>query len=311
MLNVVRLRVLRELHRRKTLSAVAVAMAYSTSAVSQQIRLLEKEIGVPLVEPVGRRLQLTPQGLILVEHTDRLLELLEIAEADVSSSMTQPRGTIRVAAFQTAAAMLLPRALGYLKEEHPQLSVVFEQGEPEVTLPALVSSEYHLVIAESYPEMPLPIIEGISVESILDDPLWLAVGGELRNELDPHLDILPQLHQMPWAAEPTGSASRLWITRECRKSGFEPLVTCSSEDVSVQLQFVEAGLAVAALPGLALDRASPDVGRYPMHPSGSHRSILLATRAATQRNPGITAVAVALKRAAFEWGSIAGYENSA
>lgn len=309
MLNVVRLRVLRELHRRKTLSAVAVAMAYSTSAVSQQIRLLEKEVGVPLVEPVGRRLQLTPQGLILVEHTDRLLELLETAEADVSKSMNQPRGTIRVAAFQTAAAMLLPRALEYLKREHPQLSVVFEQGEPEITLPALASSDYHLVIAESYPDMPLPILEGISVDPILDDPLWLAVGGDLRNKLDRNLEILPQLQKLPWAAEPTGSASRLWITRECRKAGFEPVVTCSSEDVSVHLRFVEAGLAVAALPKLALAAATPNVVRYPIHAGGSHRSILIATRTVAQKNPSIMAVTAALKRAAFEWDSHAGHEG--
>lgn len=251
MLNIVRLRVLRELHRRKTLSAVATAMSYSTSAVSQQLRLLEKEVGVPLVEPIGRRLQLTPQGLILVAHTDQLLELLETAETDISSSLDRPRGTIRIAAFETAAAILLPRALQILKSEHPDLTVVFEQGEPEATLPALAFSEYHLVIAESYPSIPLPITPGISVESIMTDPVWLAVGGALRNELDPNLDVLPQLQKFPWAVEPAGSTSRQWITRECRNVGFEPVITCSSEDISVHLRFVEAGLAVAALPGLA------------------------------------------------------------
>lgn len=300
MLNLPRLRVLRELYRRKTLSAVAAAMSYSTSAVSQQIRLLEKEVGVSLVEPLGRRLQLTPQGLILVAYTDQLLAMMETAEAEVSSSLDQPRGTIRIAAFETAAAILLPRALKILKSEHPELTVVFEQGEPEATLPALASSEYNLVVAESYPAIPLPIIPGISVETIMTDPVWLAVGGDLRNDLDPNLDILPQLQRFPWAVEPEESASRQWITRECRNVGFEPMVTCSSEDISVHLRFVEAGLAVSALPSLALELAVADVDRYPIHPYGSRRDILLATRKAAQKDPGTLAVAEALKRAAHE-----------
>ncbi|MET1086811.1 MAG: LysR family transcriptional regulator, partial [Arthrobacter sp.] len=118
MLNIVRLRVLRELHHRKTLSADAEALSYSTSAVSQQVRLLEKEVGVPLVEPAGRRLQLTAQGLILVAHAEQILDLLERAEADVSTSMEQPRGTVRIAAFQSAALTIVPRALQELRRLH-------------------------------------------------------------------------------------------------------------------------------------------------------------------------------------------------
>lgn len=298
-LNIGRLRVLRELHQRKTLTAVAVALSYSTSAVSQQLRLLEKEVGVPLVEPIGRRLQLTPQGLILVGHTDRLLALMEAAEADVSSSIDQPRGTLRIAAFQSAALTLVPRALEDLKQAHPHLTVVFEQGEPEVTLPGLASSDFQLVIAESYPGMPLPVIDGVNVEPILADPLWLTMCDEIADSLDPESDILSQLHQVAWAVEPMESASRRWITSECRNAGFEPQVVCSSDDVSVHVRFVEAGLAVAALPGLTLDRA-PTLRRFPFGPDGRHRQILLATRTAAQRNPAIIAATAALKRAAAE-----------
>jgi DNA-binding transcriptional LysR family regulator len=118
-LNVGRLRVLRELHHRKTLSAVAEALSYSTSAVSQQVRLLEKEVGVPLVEPIGRRLKLTPQGLTLVGHAEKILDMLERAEADVSSSMEQPSGVVKIAAFQTAAMTFLPRVAQELQNLHP------------------------------------------------------------------------------------------------------------------------------------------------------------------------------------------------
>lgn len=297
MLNVVRLKVLRELYHRKTLSAVAAALSYSTSAVSQQVRLLEKEIGVPLVEPSGRRLQLTPQGLILVAHAEQILDLLERAEADVSNSMTQPRGVVKVAAFQSAALTIIPDALKELRRLYPQLTVEFEQGEPEATLPSLVSSEYDLVIAESFPGLPLPTLPGIAVTTIMDDSLWLVMDAAIAGGLDPGQDLIAQLADARWAVETADSASRAWLTNHCRKAGFEPKVICSSEDVSVHLRFVEAGLAVAVLPGLSLVGASTTIRRFPT--SGmQNRQILLAAREASRQRPAILAVSAALHRAA-------------
>lgn len=298
MLNIVRLRVLRELYHRKTLSAVAEALSYSTSAVSQQVRLLEKEVGVPLVEPAGRRLQLTPQGLILVAHAEQILDLLERAEADVSTSMEQPRGTVRMAAFQSAALTIVPQALKELRRLHPQLTVEFEQGEPETTLPALASAEYDLVIAESFPGLPIPAMAGITATTILEDPLWLVMDATIAATLDPETNIIAQLAAAAWAVEAEDSAPRTWVTNECRKAGFDPKVICSSEDVSVHLRFVEAGLAVAVLPGLALVGAHPNVRRFPTAPGMQNRKVLLATREASGKRPAIVAVARALQRAA-------------
>jgi DNA-binding transcriptional LysR family regulator len=297
-LNIVRLRVLRELYHRKTLSAVAEALSYSTSAVSQQVRLLEKEVGVPLVEPAGRRLQLTPQGLILVAHAEQILDLLERAEADVSTSMEQPRGTVRIAAFQSAALTIVPQALKELRRLHPQLTIEFEQGEPETTLPALASSEYDLVIAESYPGLPIPATAGIAATTILEDPLWLIMDATIAATLDPAANIITQLADTAWAVEAEDSAPRTWVINECRKAGFDPKVICASEDLSVHLRFVEAGLAVAVLPGLALEGAAPNVRRFPTAPGMQNRKVLLATREASGKRPAIVAVARALQRAA-------------
>jgi DNA-binding transcriptional LysR family regulator len=297
-LNIVRLRVLRELYHRKTLSAVAQALSYSTSAVSQQVRLLEKEVGVPLVEPAGRRLQLTPQGLILVTHAEQILDLLERAEADVSTSMEQPRGTVRIAAFQSAALTIVPQALKELRRLHPQLTIEFEQGEPETTLPALASSEYDLVIAESYPGLPVPTMAGITATTILEDPLWLVMDATIAATLDPQRSIITQLADAAWAVEAEDSAPRTWVINECRKAGFDPKVICASEDLSVHLRFVEAGLAVAVLPGLALEGAAPNVRRFPTAPGMQNRKVLVATREASGKRPAIIAVTRALQRSA-------------
>jgi DNA-binding transcriptional LysR family regulator len=302
-LNIVRLRVLRELYHRKTLSAVAEALSYSTSAVSQQVRLLEKEVGVPLVEPAGRRLQLTPQGLILVAHAEQILDLLERAEADVSTSMERPRGTVRIAAFQSAALTIVPEALKELRRLHPQLTVEFEQGEPETTLPALASSEYDLVIGESFPGLPGPLMPGITTTTILEDPLWLVMDATIAATLDPGKNIIAQLADAAWAVEAEDSAPRTWVTNECRKAGFDPKVICASEDVSVHLRFVEAGLAVAVLPGLALVGAAPNVRKFPTAPGMQSRKVLLVAREAASKRPAIIAVSAALQRAAAIYGS--------
>src|SRR5690606_25242374 len=134
MLSLHRLRLLRELKLRGTLASVAAALSYSPSAVSQQLALLEKEAGVSLLVPAGRRVQLTPQAEILVEHTTRLLEQLELMEAEMNASLDAVSGTVRLAVFQSAALGIVPQALTALSERFPQLRVEVTQREPESAL---------------------------------------------------------------------------------------------------------------------------------------------------------------------------------
>jgi DNA-binding transcriptional LysR family regulator len=105
-----RLRLLRELKHRGTLAAVADALAYTPSAISQQLSVLETEAGVPLLERAGRRLRLTPAAERLVEHTEAILERLEQARADLDASAASIGGTVRVAAFHTTAHAVIPAA---------------------------------------------------------------------------------------------------------------------------------------------------------------------------------------------------------
>jgi DNA-binding transcriptional LysR family regulator len=211
--------------------------------------------------------------------------------------MEQPRGTVRIAAFQSAALTIVPQALKELRRLHPLLTVEFEQGEPETTLPALASSEFDLVIAESYPGLPISSMGGIMATTILEDPLWLVMDATIAATLDPKKNIIAQLADTAWAVEAKDSASRTWVINECRKAGFDPKVICSSEDLSVNLRFVEAGLAVAVLPGLALVGADPTVRRFPAAPGVQTRKVLVATREASGRRAAIVAVSRAVQRA--------------
>lgn len=111
MLNVARLRVLRELHLRGTLAAVADALSYTPSAVSQQLSQLEKEAGVQLLEKVGRGVRLTDQAITLVGHTEAILARLELAESELAAAQPEVRGVLRVASFQSVVLELAPAAL--------------------------------------------------------------------------------------------------------------------------------------------------------------------------------------------------------
>jgi DNA-binding transcriptional LysR family regulator len=135
LLDLRRLRLLRELARGGTITAVAQALSYSPSAVSQQLTTLEKETGVRLLEPAGRRVRLTTQADLLVTHTEILLEKMERAEAALAQSRNQTIGTLRVAAFQTAVLTLVPPALTQLEQQHPKLRIEVTELEPELALP--------------------------------------------------------------------------------------------------------------------------------------------------------------------------------
>lgn len=119
MLDMRRLRLLRELQLRGTLAAVAAALHQSPSSVSQQLTLLEKEVGVELLRRAGRKVQLTPQAEILVAHTTSVLERLELAESELAASITEAIGTVRIAVFQSAALALMPDTLARLSGDHP------------------------------------------------------------------------------------------------------------------------------------------------------------------------------------------------
>ncbi len=146
MLDVRRLRLLVELSRRGTIAAVAQALSFSPSAVSQQLSVLEKEAGATLLEPLGRRVRLTAEGELLVEHAASVLAQLESAQAALAGLRGEITGTIRVAAFQSAVLSLLLPTVRQLARTDPGCRVEVAELEPEVSIPALVAGDFDLVL---------------------------------------------------------------------------------------------------------------------------------------------------------------------
>lgn len=288
MLDLRRLRLLRELARRGTITAVAEALSYSPSAVSQQLAALEREAGVRLLEPAGRRVRLTAQADLLVAHTEVLLEEMERAEAELTQSLSETVGTLRVAAFQTAVLALVPGALSQLERQHSSLRVEVTELEPEVALPALIAGEFDLVLGEEYPGLPLPRPRETERHDLLTDELRLITpaGWSERS--------LPALASRPFVMEPVGTTAREWATAACRRAGFEPDARYTTTDLQIHLRLVQSGLAAALLPDLsgAGDRDGVTARRLPGQP---RRQIFTTVRSGAARQRKIQAFTTALK----------------
>jgi len=288
MLDLRRLRLLRELARRGTITAVAEALSYSPSAVSQQLAALEKEAGARLLEPAGRRVRLTPQADLLVAHTQVLLEEMERAEAELAQSLNQTAGTLRVAAFQTAVLALVPHALSQLEARHPSLRVEVTELEPELALPALIAGEFDLVLGEEYPGFPLPRPRETERLDLLTDELRLITPASWSER------SLPSLASRPFVLEPVGTTARQWATAACRDAGFEPDARYTTTDLQIHLRLVESGLAAALLPDLSGAGHRHDVTAHRLagHPS---RQIFTTVRRGAARHPNIQAFTTALQ----------------
>ncbi|WP_344883230.1 LysR substrate-binding domain-containing protein [Zhihengliuella alba] len=298
MLEVRRLRLLRELSIRGTIAEVAAELNYSPSSVSQQLSTLEKEAGVKLLRRSGRQLQLTPQAHVLVAHTEELLASLERTEAALAASQTEVIGTVRVAVFQTAALSLLPNTLRRLRATHPEVRVEMVQHEPEAALRETWMRDFDLVIAEQYPGHSAPLYPELDRQPLLRDSIRLAVPAAPDSpEEFFRVDRLEDAANLPWVMEPPGAAIRHWALQACRIAGFEPDIQFETADVQAQIQLVESGNAVAFLADLVWARRGT-TARHIELPDLPRREVFTSIRSSTSSYPAVAAFRAALEEEA-------------
>ncbi|WP_422390015.1 LysR substrate-binding domain-containing protein [Arthrobacter sp. N1] len=296
MLDLRRLRLLRELKIRGTLADVAAALSYSPSSVSQQLALLEKEVGVELLRKTGRRVVLTPQAEVLVAHTAELLETLERAEADLAASLTTVSGTVRVAVFQSAALALMPDALTAMNRDYPEVRVEMVQREPERALYETFARDFDLVIAEQYPGHAAPRHAELDHVPLTQDAIRLAVPRAGERAVTA-ITTVADAADAAWVMEPRGAASRHWAEQACRRAGFEPDVRYETADLQAQIRLIESGNAVALMPDLVWTGRSVPVRLLDLD-EDPRRSIFTSARRAGARRPAVLALRDVLGRAA-------------
>jgi DNA-binding transcriptional LysR family regulator len=284
-----RLRVLREVEERGTLSAVATALGYTPSAVSQQLSVLEKEVGARLLEKAGRGVRLTDAGRLLAQHAQVLLTAADAAAADLAALAGDVRGTVRVGGLQSAARRLLVPAVARMMAEHPHVRTEVSEVELEQALPGLRLGAVDLVISDEYDGHPRPRPAGLRFTPLHEESLQLVLPREhpLARRRGPV--PLSLLRGEVWAASDAGTGHHEMIVGSCRSlAGYEPDVRHRSSDADVQLELVRTTGAVALLPALALPTADPALAIRDVAEEQLRRRLVVVTRDA-RATPALTA----------------------
>jgi DNA-binding transcriptional LysR family regulator len=300
MLDLRRLRLLHELHERGTIAAVADALRFTPSAVSQQLGVLEREAGVPLLERAGRGVRLTDAALVLVRHAEDLLARADRAEAALAAASGAVAGRARVASFQSAALRVATPALARLAQTAAGLRCELVEAEPEEALPALALGDLDLVLADEWQHQPHPRLAGVDRHDLHRDPLRIVLPE--RHELARRHPRTVPLRALAGATWTTGHPGMGWeeVTRRaCRElGGFDPVVGHRTNDAVVTLGLVAHGLAVTLLPDFVAPAEHPGVAARAIAEGAVHRTIYAATRAADAERPSVRALLQAIRDAA-------------
>jgi DNA-binding transcriptional LysR family regulator len=295
MLDLGRLRVLRELKLRGTVGAVADALGYSPSAVSQQLAQLQRDVKVPLVERAGRRLRLTEAGEVLAGQAEILLAQAQHAEESTLAAGGRVAGVMRVVGHQVAVLNLIVPALPGLRRRHPELVVEVIDEESEDVLRKLILQEVDLVLYNEYVHMPLSRSPDLETETLVTEPMRLVLpeGHRLAKADSVRL---ADLEGDPWVSTHSGTRHAEMMRRACAEiGGYRPMIRHHSNDVRVLLSLIAAGQAVGLLPELAQVANQPGVVVRGVGDADLRRRIVAWLRRGAEARPSVKAVLEALR----------------
>ncbi|MGV9574287.1 LysR family transcriptional regulator, partial [Streptomyces nigra] len=229
MLNLERLRTLDALARHGSVSGAAEGLHITTSAVSQQMSKLEREVGQRLLAKNGRGVRLTDAGRLLADHAARILSQVELAQSDLEAQRGQVVGELRLVAFPTALRGLFPAALSALRAEHPALRVHSRELEPEGGVAAVVRGDADLAVVLDWYNKPLPMPEGLAKASILKDRVEIAMpeGHPLAGRTEVTME---DFADDEWVAWPEGEFCHEWLLYTLRTEGIEPRIAHRAEE---------------------------------------------------------------------------------
>jgi DNA-binding transcriptional LysR family regulator len=258
MLDVRRMRVLREVAARGSFSAAAEALSFTQSAVSQHVAALEREAGTQLVERGRRGVRLTEAGRVLVGHADAILARIDCAEEELAALAGLRGGRLRLVSFQSGGATLAPRAVAAFRDRHPQVELSMLEAEPEEAVERLRSGEVDLALVYDHESTPGLLGAELHLTHLLDDrydailPTGHALAGRARLSLS-------DLSGDPWVASTSVCGCRQITESVCREAGFEPRVAFEADETQAAQALVAAGVGVSMLPQLALTTLHPGV----------------------------------------------------
>lgn len=279
-----RLLILREVARAGSISAAARAMGWTQPAVSQHLARLERDAGGPLLLRGPAGVTPTEAGTALLRRADVVAAELHAAEEELAALTQLRAGRVRLVAFPSAAATLVPEAIASLAVAHPDVEVGLEEAEPPEALAAVAAGDADLALVFGYDGPPTGL-GTLTWRRLLDEPVHLVVPPGRRG---PGRRGLAALAEEDWIGGCVNC--RTHLVDCCEAAGFTPVVRHTSDDYVVVQNLVARGLGVTVLPDSALTAyRHPDVRVVPM-PSLGRRHVGLAHRPGADAVPATAAL---------------------
>jgi DNA-binding transcriptional LysR family regulator len=297
------LEVLRAVARYGSITGAARALGYTQSAISRQVAALEADAGARLLDRLPRGVVLTEEGRYLLPHAEAVLDRLAAARQDLDAVREVGAGRLRVGAFPTAVAALVPRALAAFRAAYPGITLSLVEGLTPDLLERLSADDADVVVASAPPDHPLDSAR-FDLDHLLDERLLVAlpVGHRLGRRRVLRLADLADESFIAGSA-----AAEHTLLRATLRSDFRPRIDIVAAEWTGKLGCVAAGLGVALVPALAVRARPADIALVPLHPDdASVRQVFAATVAGRSRPPAVTAFLAHLQAEARRLGSTSG-----
>lgn len=287
-----RIQALQQVSERGTVTAAAEALGYTPSAVSQQLASLESDLGVPVIQRLGRNVVLTDAGRLLIEHGTVAIAALERAQTAVAELHSEPTGPVRIGSLASAAGSIVTDALKSLVAEHPRIEPRVSVHPLDLNIEELRLGSIDLAVEQSYRLAPHNAFEGLDVTELLTEPLLL---------LSPASNLCETVEDAAgrdWVASQPGTGCRRSTEGVVAAVGVAPRYRYETEDHFATVRIVASGLAVALLPALAL--LHPTEGVHVAVVPDATRTISAVTRPSARARPAVAAMIDHLLRASRE-----------
>lgn len=278
------LRVFVEVARLGSFTAAAPALGYTQSAVSRQMSALEAEAGAPLFDRLPRGVRLTDAGQRLLVHARVVLDRLDLARRELADLRELTTGRLRIGAFSTADAALVPQAIATFQAAYPEVAVRLREGFTPQLLGMLADGEVDVAVV-SYPTTHH--IDGVDLRKLCDDYMYVALPRQHRLATARRLR-LTDLADESWIAGSVRPEETL--ISSCLRTGFQPRIGYVAKDWIAKQGFVAAGLGITLIPSLVADAARPDLALVPLHPDDvPPRQVYAATTSGLAVSPATAA----------------------
>lgn len=293
MIDLASLVALRAVDTHGSVVAAADALGFTPSAVSQQVKRLERQVGVPLLERVGRGVMLTHAGRHLVDEGSRLLADMESLESGLHEQATTVAGRLRLTAFSTAMRGMVAPVAGKLRSLHPDLALTLSEREPWDTVDLVATGHSEIGVVHSWGDVPLSIPDHLVTTELHRDIADMIAHRDhplaQLAKVTPH-DLVAE----DWIATPEGTICRQWLNRMYAGTGHLPRIAHVSMEFDSHLALVRAGLGIALIPRMGRAALGEDLVAVRVVDPVPTREILAVHRRTMAASPAVTAVLTAL-----------------